>query len=116
MNDNRLKPSGASVADSEKTAAVSHAPSVMDHEKTDTVAPSTFDTSSEPQTAPRTSHSKDPAIFEEVDHNADQDGEIEYPKAWRLAVITIALCLSVFCMALVRVTLIPPEVPHDDSS
>lgn len=27
---------------------------------------------------------------------------IEYPAKWRLALITIALCLAVFCMALVR--------------
>jgi hypothetical protein len=26
--------------------------------------------------------------------------EEEYPKSWRLGLITIALCLSVFCMAL----------------
>src|ERR1700742_4073440 len=26
--------------------------------------------------------------------------EIEYPKSWRLGLITAALCLSVFCMAL----------------
>lgn len=30
----------------------------------------------------------------------EEDNE-EYPKKWRLALITIALCLSVFCMALV---------------
>lgn len=27
--------------------------------------------------------------------------EIEYPSSWKLVLITIALCLSVFCMALV---------------
>jgi hypothetical protein len=32
----------------------------------------------------------------------DEDDNIEYPSSWRLALITIALCLSVFCMALVR--------------
>jgi hypothetical protein len=31
-----------------------------------------------------------------------EDDEQEYPAAWRLGLITIALCLSVFCMALVR--------------
>lgn len=30
-----------------------------------------------------------------------QEDEDEYPKAFKLAFITIALCLSVFCMALV---------------
>lgn len=31
----------------------------------------------------------------------EQDEEEEYPAAWKLGLITIALCLSVFCMALV---------------
>lgn len=30
-----------------------------------------------------------------------QEDDTEYPAAWRLGLITIALCLSVFCMALV---------------
>lgn len=30
----------------------------------------------------------------------DEDG-VEYPVAWKLGLITIALCLSVFCVALV---------------
>ena len=33
---------------------------------------------------------------------SDQQEEPEYPASWRLGLITIALCLSVFCMALVR--------------
>lgn len=32
----------------------------------------------------------------------DEDDGIEYPAAWKLVLITIALCLSVFCVALVR--------------
>jgi hypothetical protein len=31
----------------------------------------------------------------------EEDEQVEYPAKWRLALITIALCLSVFCMALV---------------
>lgn len=31
----------------------------------------------------------------------EEEEQIEYPAKWRLALITIALCLSVFCMALV---------------
>lgn len=33
-------------------------------------------------------------------HDADEG--IEYPVAWKLGLITISLCLSVFCVALVR--------------
>lgn len=33
--------------------------------------------------------------------NEEEEEQIEYPAKWRLALITIALCLSVFCMALV---------------
>ena len=32
---------------------------------------------------------------------SDQDESTEYPAAWKLGLITIALCLSVFCVALV---------------
>lgn len=35
--------------------------------------------------------------------DAATEREEEYPAAWRLGLITIALCLSVFCMALVRI-------------
>ena len=38
----------------------------------------------------------------ESSHREKEEEEIEYPAKWRLALITIALCLSVFCMALVR--------------
>lgn len=40
----------------------------------------------------------------------DGEDEIEYPKAWRLAVVTLALCLSVFCMALDN-TIIATAIP-----
>lgn len=36
--------------------------------------------------------------------SGEQEDKIEYPASWKLALITIALCLSVFCMALVRPT------------
>ncbi|KAL1595710.1 MFS sugar transporter [Paraconiothyrium brasiliense] len=112
--NNHLKPSGASIADSEKTAAVSKEPSVMDYEKADAVttsrAPSARETSAEPQTAPGTANSKEQTVVEEADQAAEDDEE-DYPKAWRLAVITIALCLSVFCMALDN-TIIATAIPR----
>lgn len=104
MSDH-LKPSGASTADSEKTAAVSKAPSMLDHEKADAFsAPaSARELSAEPQTAPGTANSKEKTVVEEADQGAQEvEDDEDYPKAWRLAAITIALCLSVFCMALVR--------------
>ncbi|KAJ4344607.1 MFS sugar transporter [Didymosphaeria variabile] len=106
--NNHLKPSGASIADSEKTAAVSKAPSVMDYEKTDAI--SARETSAEPQTAPGTANSKEQTIVDEADRAAEEDEE-DYPKAWRLGVITIALCLSVFCMALDN-TIIATAIPR----
>jgi len=40
----------------------------------------------------------------------DEDDNFEYPTAWRLAAITTALCLSVFCMALVRTIMMVTQV------
>lgn len=43
-----------------------------------------------------------------AEKNNDGDAlekEEEYPSSWRLALITIALCLSVFCMALVSLSM-----------
>lgn len=38
---------------------------------------------------------------QQQDEEEEKD-DVEYPAKWRLALITIALCLSVLCMALVR--------------
>lgn len=46
----------------------------------------------------------------DVESGNESDSEIEYPKSWKLALISLALCLSVFCMALVR---IPPAKASD---
>jgi hypothetical protein len=40
-------------------------------------------------------------VEEEKEDAAAEEPEPEYPTSWKLAMITIALCLSVFCMALV---------------
>ncbi|KAF2441142.1 MFS general substrate transporter [Karstenula rhodostoma CBS 690.94] len=105
-----LQPSGASTADSEKTAALSKAPSIMDDDKTDA-----FSThASLPQTAPGTANSKEQAVVDEAEQGAEEaepENEDEYPKAWRLAAITVALCLSVFCMALDN-TIIATAIPR----
>ncbi|KAF1360161.1 MFS general substrate transporter [Lizonia empirigonia] len=41
----------------------------------------------------------------------DEDDDFEYPTKWRLTVITIALCFSVFCMALDN-TIIATAIPR----
>ena len=43
-----------------------------------------------------------PVVPAENSSEEDDDDNFEYPTAWKLAAITTALCLSVFCMALVR--------------
>ncbi|KAH8693573.1 major facilitator superfamily domain-containing protein [Talaromyces proteolyticus] len=51
---------------------------------------------------------------EETDEKADtptEEEEVEYPAKWRLALITTALCLSVFCMALDN-TIIATAIPR----
>jgi hypothetical protein len=86
-------------ADSEKTATRS----VGDLEKKDgsvlpSEAASVLDTTAEPKSSLDKEQAK-----EKVTPEADgDDDDFEYPTKWRLAAITVALCLSVFCMALVR--------------
>lgn len=41
----------------------------------------------------------------------DEEDDFDYPTGWRLAVITLALCLSVFCMALDN-TIIATAIPR----
>ncbi|TWU71389.1 hypothetical protein ED733_002254 [Metarhizium rileyi] len=49
---------------------------------------------------------------DDVDSEPDvQEAEAEYPARWRLGLITIALCLSVFCMALDN-TIIATAIPR----
>ncbi|KAK5693728.1 MFS sugar transporter [Elasticomyces elasticus] len=99
----------------ETTPAPSTAPSVLDsekqqHEKTD---PATDINATEVR-----SHSRDDetALEKRIDslgkegENPEDDG-IVYPKAMQLTLITIALCLSVFCMALDN-TIISTAIPR----
>lgn len=41
-------------------------------------------------------------LFESKDPSEKRSDEIQYPKAWRVVIITIGLCLSILCAALVR--------------
>jgi hypothetical protein len=108
FNKQPLRPQ--SMADSEKTAAPSVEPSVMDPEKQ--VPSESLHTAEAPSVRATPEASSDhyapapepkTAVEQSSQHSASEDEDnFEYPKAWRLTFITLALCLSVFCMALVR--------------
>lgn len=42
--------------------------------------------------------------------NGEEEDDLEYPKSWKLGLITVALCLSVFCVALDN-TIIATAIP-----
>jgi hypothetical protein len=104
-----LRPS--SRTDSEKTAAPSVQTTVADEKKgaVDTVAPAAGVAvdAAQPITGEKTSRPNSTA-----EPTADDEDTFEYPTKWRLAAITVALCLSVFCMALVRCMSLYSPVPR----
>lgn len=51
---------------------------------------------------PEVPDTKEEAVLDEIKPEETQNDEQEYPGSWKLALITIGLCLSVFCLALVR--------------
>lgn len=61
------------------------------------------------QSSERSSSLKEQAAAANPEEEDDEN--VEYPKAWKLAVITLALCLSVFCMALDN-TIIATAIPR----
>jgi hypothetical protein len=89
------------------TIAPSGVPSVM--EKADPTINSTTQ-NHDKETATDTSKELGDSEIQEKSHDdvariedgSEEEDDAEYPKSWKLALITIALCLSVFCMALVR--------------
>jgi hypothetical protein len=103
------------MADSDKTATHSHEPSVLEHKGVvETVMPSTAGSK----------EVADPIIADEkniVEANTskrnsqasitDEEDDFVYPTKWKLTAITIALCLSVFCMALDN-TIIATAIPR----
>jgi hypothetical protein len=104
------------MADSDKTATPSHAPSV--HEKqgvVESVMPPT--TGAAMATEPIVADEKSPVADATLKRNSqdgassDDEDDFEYPTKWRLTAITIALCLSVFCMALDN-TIIATAIPR----
>lgn len=106
-HNHSLRP--VSRADSEKTATRS----VGDMEKNDgSVLPSEAASVLDTTTAadPKSSLDKQQANEKVTPEGSDDDDDddFEYPTKWKLAATTAALCLSVFCMALVR----PPCSRH----
>lgn len=88
------------MADSEKTAARS----VGDLEKKEMDVDDSRLPSAAPSVHNKTIGEKEPEVNEKRNSrgsNYDEEDDFEYPTKWKLAVITLALCLSVFCMALV---------------
>lgn len=97
-NKQTLRP--ASMADSEKTAARS----VGDLEKKEMGVGESGLPSAAPSVLDKTLEEKEPEVNEKRNSrgsNYDEEDDFEYPTKWKLAIITLALCLSVFCMALV---------------
>jgi len=97
------------------TPAHSGAPSVLDKEKAEpadvTVNPTESRTQSRDEEAQNELEKKIEGIEkDEEEQEKEQDG-VEYPKAMKLTLITIALCLSVFCMALDN-TIISTAIPR----
>jgi hypothetical protein len=88
------------MADSEKTAARS----VGDFEKKEMGVGESGLPSAAASVHEKTTEGKEPEVNEKHNSKAsnnDEEDDFEYPTKWKLAIITLALCLSVFCMALV---------------
>ncbi|KAF1953927.1 MFS transporter [Byssothecium circinans] len=91
------------------TVAPTAAPSVTDAEKQpiESTMPSNAPSARGISPEPSTQEQK-----QDVGNTSGEDmGDHEYPTSWKLAVITIALCLSVFCMALDN-TIIATAIPR----
>jgi hypothetical protein len=104
--NNNLRPS--SMADSEKTATPSVQHAVVADEKkgaVETVIPAAGVSEKAAEAATGTAGTGliqgDEKRDSAISTGAEEEDDFEYPAKWRLTAITIALCLSVFCMALV---------------
>ena len=98
------------MADPEKTATPTVDSSVLDNkESVASIKPSAVgsvnDTESKAFDEKSTIERNPAASLSDLE---DDDDNFEYPTKWKLTIITIALCLSVFCMALVRQSVLNP--------
>ncbi|KAF1943448.1 MFS general substrate transporter [Clathrospora elynae] len=109
------------MADSEKTATPSVPPiETLEHKgAVETVMPSTAvsDRATEPITrggeyfTPKDGEKTSQRNSTASSATSDEEDNFEYPTKWKLTAITIALCLSVFCMALDN-TIIATAIPR----
>lgn len=91
------------MTDSEKTAARS----MGDPEKKEVDSGESGLPSAAASVHEKATDEKEPEVNEKRNSkvsNSEEEDDFEYPTKWKLAIITIALCLSVFCMALVGLT------------
>ncbi|EOA81018.1 hypothetical protein ACJQWK_10033 [Exserohilum turcicum] len=103
MSDARNSLRPASMADSEKTATSSHNVGTGDAKGVvETVVPAA---------APASDMGEKTSRPNSANGLAAVDDDFEYPTKWKLAAITVALCLSVFCMALDN-TIIATAIPR----
>ncbi|KAF2876553.1 major facilitator superfamily domain-containing protein [Massariosphaeria phaeospora] len=92
-------------AGSGSTAVHSQAPSARDQKAPlESAMPSAAPSNRHPPAEPR-------PLDEKARDSAAEEADFEYPKSWKLAAITLALCLSVFCMALDN-TIIATAIPR----
>lgn len=57
----------------------------------------------------------DSASTRDGDTNTDLEDVSEHLPTWKMAIVTLALCLAIFCMALVRRGRITPNLYEDQA-
>ena len=90
----------------------SGAPSITDLEKTEAEQSQKATDGKESSTQlPETEMNAAEKRIDGIQKDAEENDEVDYPKSMKLVLITIALCLSVFCMALDN-TIISTAIPR----
>lgn len=115
-SDKDVAPPSRPLSGDDTTLAASPAVASLSDEKMQPSATATSPESRSPShdednvTATEKDHTEDAEKNQEEEEEEEED-ETEYPKAMQLALISIALCLSVFCMALDN-TIITTAIPR----
>lgn len=88
------------------TLAQSAQPSTTDLEKSGLPLTQSYDAEQKEMEAKTEVAGSEHDLEQVVTRSGDPNNEeYEYPSGWKLGLISLALCLSVFCMALVRTQL-----------